>query len=250
MFRKIFPKNLIPKSDNQPFVHNLTDYHSHILPGVDDGVKDIDNALKILSLYENAGLKKLWLTPHIMEDYPNETTFLLSTFDTLKNEYRGNIQIELAAEYMIDELFIHRLANNDLLSINITDGELYNHNTGTDNIGNNENTKLLLVETSYFSRPTYFYEILKEIKDKGYVPLLAHPERYVYMGENDYRRIIDMGVILQLNIASLMGAYGTDAKKRAKFILSNKLYSLSGTDTHSLKQAQSISSELAKIITQ
>ena len=155
---------------------DFTDCHSHILPGVDDGVQTMEEALEILRLYEELGIKSVWLTPHIMEDMPNTTTHLRERFAELQAAYTGNVELHLAAENMLDNLFEERLGKNDLLPLG----------------GNGDH---LLVETSYFNPPMGLNNILLRIKAKGYHPVLAHPERYVYMGESDYRQLKEMGEI-------------------------------------------------------
>lgn len=140
----------------------LTDWHSHILPGVDDGVQTMEESLAILQQYEVLGVKAVWLTPHIMEDIPNTTMRLKERFAELQQAYPGPVALHLAAENMLDHLFEERLESNDLLPI----GDAGNR---------------LLVETSYFNPPMNLYETLERIKSKGYYPVLAHPERYVYM---------------------------------------------------------------------
>lgn len=191
----------------------LTDWHSHILPGVDDGVQTMEESLAILSLYESLGVRSVWLTPHIMEDIPNETAFLRRRFSELKAAYSGPIELHLAAENMLDNLFEDRLENSDLLPIG-------------------ENRDHLLVETSYFSPPMGLNDILLRIKAKGFHPVLAHPERYVYMDLAKYRQLKNSGVKLQLNIPSCAGAYGTEAKKKAEWLLKEKMADIYGTDIH------------------
>lgn len=199
----------------------FTDWHCHLLPGVDDGVHTMEETLQILSLYEQLGIKEIWLTPHIMEDMPNTTTFLKARFGELKAVYQGNIALHLASENMLDSLFEERLEKNDLLPL------------GKDG-------KHLLVETSYFNPPMGLNNILLRIKSKGYTPVLAHPERYNYMDENDYRQLKDMNVKLQLNLFSLVGAYRTEARMKAEWLLKNDFYNLAGSDTHSLAVLESI----------
>ncbi len=191
----------------------FTDWHSHILPDVDDGVQTMEEALEILRLYEELGVKTVWLTPHIMEDMPNPTTHLWERFAELQAAYSGPIKLRLAAENMLDNLFEERLAKNDLLPLG-------------------ENGDHLLVETSYFSPPMGLSNILLRIKVKGYHPILAHPERYVYMGESDYQQLKDMGVKFQLNLPSIAGMYGNRIKEKAMLLLSEKVITYTGTDIH------------------
>lgn len=204
----------IPLKDSGIF-EGFTDCHSHILPGVDDGVQTMEEALEILRLYEELGVKSVWLTPHIMEDIPNTTAHLWERFAELQAAYTGLINLHLAAENMLDNLFEERLGKNDLLPLG-------------------ENDDYLLVETSYFTPPMGLNNILLRIKAKGYYPVLAHPERYMYMAEDDYQRLKGMGVKLQLNLFSLVGAYGVGTKKKAEWLLKNDFYNLMGSDIHRL----------------
>lgn len=199
----------------------FTDWHCHLLPGVDDGVQTMEETLQILSLYEQLGIKEVWLTPHIMEDMSNTTSALKARFEELKAAYQGNIALHLASENMLDSLFDERLEKNDLLPL------------GKDG-------KHLLVETSYFNPPMGLNNILLRIKSKGYIPVLAHPERYNYMDEGDYRQLKEMNVKFQLNLFSLTGAYGTEVQKKAGWLLKNGFYDLTSSDTHGLAVLESI----------
>lgn len=192
-----------------------TDHHSHILPGVDDGVQSIDEALYTLARYEATGIKNVWLTPHVMEDFPNGRAALQRRFKALHNAYTGDITLHLAAEYMIDGNFDTMLENGDLLPI----GAAENH---------------LLVETSYFTPPMRLKETLRRIQSKGFHPLLAHPERYMYMDNTYYHELREMGVKFQLNLLSLAGVYGTAAQKKGQWLLKNGMYSVAGSDMHNI----------------
>lgn len=196
-------------------MENLTDWHSHILPGVDDGIPSMEKALEVLNAYEKMGVSTVWLTPHIMEDFPNETTALREKFSELCLEYDGPIELHLAAENMLDTLFEERLAAGDLLPI----GKEGTH---------------LLVETSYFSPPMNFDELIDDIKSAGYYPLLAHPERYRYMKESDYKSLKERGVLFQVNMMSLVGMYGETARKKAEWLLKKGMINATGSDIHRL----------------
>lgn len=196
-------------------LRGMTDYHSHLLPGVDDGVQTVEESLEILRLYEQLGIREVWFTPHIMEDIPNTTAGLRNRFEQFQKQYTGNIRLHLAAEYMLDNLFKERLAHRDLLPI----GEEGNH---------------LLVETSYFNPPMDLYGMMEKIKSAGFIPVLAHPERYTYMGEKDYRRLKETGVMFQSNLPSLVGGYGNPVKKKVEELYSKAMINLYGTDTHTL----------------
>ena len=203
---------LFPKISS--LLTNFTDHHSHILPGVDDGVKKMEVSLKVLEQYEQLGIAEVWCTPHVMEDIPNTTAGLQARFAELCEAYQGPIKLHLAAEYMMDALFEERLEQGDLLSL-----------------GNEGNQ--LLVETSYFTPPMDMDSILLRIKQKGYYPVLAHPERYVYMGKGRYTELKNKDIRFQLNLSSLAGAYGSEAKDKSHWILKHNYYNLAGSDLHS-----------------
>ena len=189
-----------------------TDNHSHLLYGVDDGVRTLDESLSILSLLESHGLRRLWLTPHIMEDFPNTTEDLRGRYERLKGEeYQGGIELLLSAEYMIDNLYEERLEAKDLLL------------HGEDRV---------LVETSIMSPPIDLFGTLRKTLSKGYRPILAHPERYNYMTEADYRRLREMGVLFQLNLPSVIGYYGPAVQFKALDFLGRGWYEMTGSDCH------------------
>ena len=190
---------------------DAVDNHSHILPGVDDGVQTLDESLEILAFLEECGFSTLWLTPHIMEDVANTTEDLRRRFDALREAYQGPVHLHLAAEYMMDNLFEERLEAGDLL---------YH---GGDRV---------LVETSTLFPPIGFWDIIDRMMRKGYVPLLAHPERYRYMDKRDYEKLRGLGVLFQLNIPSLVGAYGEGVQSKALWLLEKGMYVMAGSDCH------------------
>ena len=246
-------------------LQGAADHHSHILAGVDDGVETMDEALRILAAYEELGIKELWLTPHIMEDIPNTPDRLKARFAELKKAYTGNIVLHLAAEYMIDNN-LRKLLDTEI------DKDCPSFGRGTSSTYDAEGDKTtepqeeislinncpscvrgasnavaegdppllpigtsgkhILVETSYYNAPMRMNDTLQQIKSLGYFPLLAHPERYMYLSNTDYTRLHSQGVKFQLNLASLAGGYGSVVKKKALWLLSNGLYTVAGTDLH------------------
>ncbi len=209
-----FKKSVVSLEDSGMF-RGFTDWHSHILPGVDDGIKTLENSLEVLECYEKLGFRKVWLTPHVMEDVPNHPEKLREVFAKLKEAWKGELQIALAAENMLDSLFDERLQAGEVLPI----GDEGNH---------------LLVETSYFNPPMEFHEMLDDVKAKGFYPVLAHPERYRYMSEHDYELLKDMDVKFQANFMSAVGAYGETARKKLEWLLENGMIDLVGSDVHRL----------------
>lgn len=197
-------------------LQGFTDWHSHILPGVDDGFQDMESSLAALARYEEVGVRKIWLTPHVMEDYPNTPEKLRERFAELKGEYTGGIELCLAAENMLDNLFEERMESGNVLPI----GDAGNH---------------ILVETSYMNPPYGMDSMIESIFSAGYFPLLAHPERYRYMSEKDYRKWKERGVKFQTNYFSITGGYGEEARKKLEWLLEQDMIDVCGSDLHRLQ---------------
>lgn len=197
--------------------NGFVDSHCHILPGVDDGFQKMADSVEILRLYREAGVRKVILTPHIMEDFPNTPDTLNARFEELKQAIKDagvdTPELKLSAEHMLDSLFVDRLVDEALVP----------HETGH-----------VLVETSYFNPPYNMESMLESVKDSGFYPILAHPERYIYMAEKDYKKLKAMGVKFQMNLSSLAGLYGPEARKKALWMLDKNYYDFVGTDLHRL----------------
>jgi len=192
-------------------LRGFTDWHSHILPGVDDGVKTIEESLAILAIYEREGISEVWLTPHVMEDIPNTRAGLQAVFNQLTRAYTGRVRLRLASENMLDSLFDERLESGDLLPLPFS---------------------RLLVETSYYNPPMDMDRKLDRLKSKGYRPVLAHPERYMYMPPSRYAELRASGIEFQINLTSLLGVYGPEVQARATKLVEQRMFEYIGTDTH------------------
>ncbi|GAB4033224.1 tyrosine-protein phosphatase [Spirosoma gilvum] len=195
-----------------------TDVHSHLIPGIDDGVKTMDLAMTCIRQLADWGIQKVITTPHIShERYPNDATVIEAGKKALQervDEERLSIQIEVAAEYMLDDFFLQRLDAGPLLTFG---AERY-----------------LLVETGWLARPILLDEMIFRIQTAGYVPVLAHPERYpYYINDLDgLGRLRDQGCLLQVNWMSLTGRYGSHVRNQAKLILKNNWVDFIGSDMH------------------
>lgn len=209
----MWPFKSVDKLSKSGLFEGFTDWHSHILPGVDDGIRTMDESLDVLDAFEKQGIRKVWLTPHVMEDCPNSTQRLRERFEDLRNAYKGNIELALASENMLDSLFEERLRNNDFLPI----GSKGEH---------------LLIETSYVNPPFGMDAMIEGIFAAGYTPVLAHPERYRYMNESDYIKWKNRGLLFQCNYISLVGGYGETARKKAEWLLKEGMVNLTGSDVH------------------
>lgn len=211
-----FKKKEIPLTD--VFTDDFVDIHSHLLPGIDDGAKDLNHSIDLILRMRSYGIKNFITTPHVLGNvYPNSSEIIQSKLNEVKEELiKRNIKditIRAAAEYMMDEQFCLRLEKNDILTLK-------------DN--------LILVEMSYFNAPINLYEILFDIQLKGYKPVLAHPERYNFYHSNfeNYYKLKKAGCKFQLNLLSLTEQYGKHVQKTSFKLLKEGLYDFVGTDTH------------------
>lgn len=200
------------------FYETFVDIHSHLLPGIDDGAKDIEDSIALITKMRSFGIQNFITTPHVLGDvYPNSSELILSKLEEVQKELinRGydDITINASAEYMMDEQFVARLEKNDILPLK-------------DNF--------ILVEMSYFNAPYNLYDILFEIQLKGYKPILAHPERYNFYHKDfeNFYRLKKAGCLFQLNLLSLTEQYGMGVKKTGEKLMKENLYDFVGTDTH------------------
>ena len=200
-----------------------TDVHSHLIPNIDDGSKSLEESLLIINSLREMGFKKLITTPHVMSDcYKNDGEIISSGLLSLKNailKEKIDIEIEAAAEYYLDFDFQEKIGKEEFLTF-----------------GN----KYILVELSFLSRPDYLQDILFNLQLNGYIIVLAHPERYQYLSMKDYEQLAGRGVLLQLNLLSLVGYYSDNIKKKSEFLIDQELISLAGTDCHNMKHAESL----------
>lgn len=194
------------------------DMHSHLVPAIDDGAKDLETSIQLIKGLQELGYRKLITTPHVLWDlYQNTNEIILEKFDVLKKKLQEeNIEIDLqvAAEYYIDDHL----------------GELLSQKKPLLGFKNN----WVLVEFSLASAPFDLKEILFEMQLQGYVPVIAHPERYSYKAgqKNFFDELKDIGCLFQLNILSLTGHYGSDVTELANYICKKDYYDLIGTDLH------------------
>ena len=194
------------------------DIHSHVLPGIDDGAKDMDTSIALLLKMASYGIKNFITTPHVLGSvYPNSSEVIKQKLAAVKKELEKReikgISIQAAAEYMLDGEFSALLDQKDILVLK-------------DNY--------ILVEMSYFSAPINLYELLFEIQLKGYKPVLAHPERYNFYHTDfkSYYKLKQAGCLFQLNLLSLTDQYGKGVQKTSEKLLKENLYDFVGTDTH------------------
>jgi len=191
--------------------------HSHILPGIDDGAPDLETSLQLIRGLQEMGYRKLIATPHIYKElYPN-------TIETIRNalslvhigtKNAGiDVEIDAAAEYFLDEHFEDLLSRDELLTLP---------------------DRHVLIEMSFMAPHPKLNEIVFQLCTKGYKPILAHPERYLYYAADleQFERIRDFGCKMQVNILSLCGYYGKPSQKLAQRLIERGLITFLGTDLH------------------
>lgn len=221
MFDWLFGKN---NGNNVNLSHIGIDIHSHIIPGIDDGVQTIQEAVEMASEMQSLGYSHIVTTPHVMWDcYRNTPEIIQRGLGDVRVALKNaglSIQIDAAAEYFIDEHFNEMLmSGQQLLTLP----------------GNR-----LLVELPYSTPLMNTSENLFSIISKGYQPVLAHPERYAYYHADPsvYKKLVDAGCELQINILSLTGYYGEHIFKTANWMLKNKLITFLGTDAHKIQHLE------------
>ena len=215
MFNFLKRKIDLPLTEVLPII---TDIHSHILPGIDDGAPDIATSLQLVKGIYSLGIRKTVATPHVISDlYRNTPATINAALAELQLACAAegiDMEISAAAEYMIDDYFLTLLREPErLLTIH---------------------KNYILTEQSFASQTDNLHQIAFETITAGYRPIMAHPERYHFYHQNydAYRRLKDMGFLLQLNLLSLVGYYGKPVAKAAKYLISNGLVDLVGTDMH------------------
>lgn len=220
------------KGKKEP-THNFaaigTDMHSHILPGIDDGAKNIGDSLLLAKRFRELGYKKIVATPHVMADYFRNTPEIINrALDSLREALLKNnidLPVDAAAEYYLDETFENKIAKKEVLTF----GANY-----------------LLFELSFINSPHNLFEVIAKIQDAGYQPVLAHPERYPYFYNSieSYQQIKELGCFLQLNTISLTGYYGKGAKQTAEELIDNYCVDFLGSDMHHLRHADALKESL------
>ncbi len=212
------------KKANKDFKFSLgRDIHAHLIPGVDDGPQTMEESLALIRGLNSLGINHLTATSHIYHQYyPNTKEGLLDAFIKLREAILLNdidIEIDLAAEYFLDEHFMDLLEKGALLAI-------------SDNY--------ILVEMPFVAMPPNLFEYFFAMQVHGYKPILAHPERYIYLTSADYQKLLDFGCQFQLNLLSLAGYYGKPVEKRAFTLLEKQWIHALGTDVHNQHQLRAL----------
>ena len=225
IFKKKYPAQELDLSGIQ------LDMHSHLLPGIDDGSPDLDTSIVLIKGLESVGLSNFITTPHIFLDYyPNNAETIGEALKKVKNVLPDSITLQAAAEYYMDE-YLEKLVleKQPLLALH---------------------QNYLLVEFSFVSLPLNWKEELFRLQINGYQPILAHPERYIYLADHKkiFDELIDMGILFQLNLLSITGYYNKTAKELAQYLLQKNHISFLGTDLHHIRHLEALRSSGSSIM--
>jgi protein-tyrosine phosphatase len=206
------------------------DIHSHLLPGIDDGAQTLEHSIAMINKFVELGYKKLITTPHIMSDaYPNTPETIHAALALVQAEIsRLNIPIEIsaAAEYYADEYFLQLIDKEPLLTF------AHNH---------------VLFEFSFHEPPLHTDELIFKLQANNYKPMLAHYERYdFFTSTHKAAELREKGVSIQVNINSLTGHYGPQAKKIAEDLIDEKLVDLLGSDCHRIEHLMLLEKNLSQ----
>ncbi|MBP8879081.1 MAG: hypothetical protein KBF67_07325, partial [Flavobacteriales bacterium] len=201
------------------------DIHSHFIPGIDDGAQTMEQSMELLSAMAELGYRKVITTPHNMADgYKNTPEIILGGLERVRDEVRQRgiaIEVDAAAEYYLDHELEKKVADRKILTFG---------------------QEMVLFELPFISEPNMLLEIIFQMQTAGYRPVLAHPERYAfwYTDFTKYERLKERGVLFQLNMIALSGAYGPQAKQIAERLVDAGHYELLGSDCHNMNHVQAI----------
>lgn len=204
----------------------ITDIHCHVVPGVDDGSPTAEKSVTLLSHMHDWGIERVFASPHSTQDkFENTPESLAEPFATLKSAVADaglNIEMKLHMEYRIDNFFINQFERDNLICLP----------------GN-----YLLIENAFSNEPWGMEHLLYNIRNKGYTPIIAHPERYQYYSQihcNRYDELHEFGIYFQINLLSLAGYYGKLERETALLLLQKGYVQFIGTDIHRMAHVASI----------
>ena len=212
----------------------IIDIHNHSLPGVDDGAIDIEEAFNNIDFLKEKGITDIVLTSHYMcdTDYTVDVSKRKKILDEIKRHYKkDNISLYLGNEvYVCDsDRLLKLLKEKNITTLN--------------------NSRYLLIEFPLHQRFHHVDRLLCELNDKGIVPIIAHPERY-RMFQKDYKKILELleyDCLLQCNLGSISGQYGSKAKKYMKWLLKHNLVSFISTDFHHIPSKDTFNKSMKKL---
>ncbi|TJZ59875.1 histidinol phosphatase [Sphingobacterium olei] len=200
------------------------DMHSHILPSIDDGCRELSESLILLDRLHAVGLTQFYFTPHIFRElYPNTPATIASAFEQVQTASTSTVKVGYAAEYMVDTAFEQLLLDPEVELLTLPG-------------------KYILIEMSYMQESKQIEKTVFDLQVLGYRPILAHPERYIFYHQQPERikHLRDIGCLLQVNLLSVYGYYGLNEKRMARYLMDKGWIDLIGTDVHHERHVKAI----------
>ncbi|HEX2616366.1 MAG TPA: CpsB/CapC family capsule biosynthesis tyrosine phosphatase [Flavobacteriales bacterium] len=207
------------------------DVHSHFIPGIDDGAQTMENSIELIRAMHELGYTKVITTPHVMADgFRNTPEIILAGLQRVREELAAQgipVEIDASAEYYLDHEFDRLVKERQVIPF----GDNY-----------------VLFELPFIAEPAILFNVIFQLQTQGYKPVLAHPERYQFWHTDlaKYEALKERGVLFQLNMVALMGAYGPSARKIAEKLIDNGWYELLGSDCHSMNHVEAIKATLSE----
>lgn len=203
----------------------MNDIHNHLLYGIDDGARNIDESINLLKYYESVGVRSIMLTPHFINEsrYCSNNEEKRKLIDSIKD--KTSIKLYMGNEVYISDKIISFINSGDISTLN--------------------GSRYILIEFPLRSRLNNYQDITFDLINNGYIPIIAHPERYHYLELEELIKLHEMGCLFQGNISSLNDKYGKDAKNNLILLLKKKMIYVMGSDSH--RYGENINSGLEKL---
>ena len=200
------------------------DFHSHLIPGIDDGAQNLEESILLINGLQNLGFSKIIFTPHISMTYFNTRDSILHSFEDLMVNLDGefpNLQFGIGAEHMLDDRFLSLLKKKEILPF-------YKN--------------FILVELGYKQPPIALHQMIFEMRMAELIPVVAHPERYLYFSESfeNYHQLKEWGCLFQMNLGSISGYYGGQMLQLSHQLIKEKIIDFLASDLHNLRQLKLI----------
>jgi protein-tyrosine phosphatase len=216
----------------------VADMHNHLIPGIDDGATDLESSIVMIRAMYALGYRKFIATPHVHWDMFKNTHEIIENGAAMVRERLAETEMKVefrgSAEYFLDEHV------DELLEKNIPLLTIYKN--------------MVLVEFSFIRQPIDLKDKLFQLQIKGYQPIIAHPERYLYFGDHKhvYDTLFNMDCVFQLNLLSLCGYYGKKQEELAQYLIKKKYVSLLGSDLHNIRHINILraSSSISRTVNQ
>ena len=203
------------------------DIHSHILPGIDDGSRTLEESVQLVSEMTGWGFERITCTPHITKKFRNTRKSIQEKFDMLSKAVSDkglDIELRMSAEYRLNpETWPEILSQGQLMPIE---------------------DQYILMEFP-INDPTEMGDLIpmeefRKVLSLGLTPVLPHPERYFYLDHDDLVRYVDAGVKIQSNYGSLAGVYGSEVRDRTQSLIDEGIVSFLASDMHNILYIKTI----------